>query len=242
VNTDSADLAETVARYAWYHTQDLGNGVVTKGMFDHRPFLGRFPLPADLSGMRCLDVGTMDGFWAFEMERRGAADVVALDLEDPDKLDWPVLVKPKVPNKTLDESKEFRFELVRNALGSHVRRVLGSVYELTADFGRFDLVFCGDLLLHLKDPISALEAIHSVTGDRAIVCTPVIKRRRWSKQPLAQFDGIDVFQWWIPNDIAFERWVRAAGFARVEMSPTFEVPLTDGMWRGLRGVATGYVS
>ena len=51
------------------------------GVFD------RYPVPADLSGLRCLDVGTMDGFWAFEMERRGAASVTAIDLDDPNALD-----------------------------------------------------------------------------------------------------------------------------------------------------------
>jgi hypothetical protein len=38
------------------------------------------------------------------------------------------------------------------------------------------------------------------------------------------------------------RIVRAAGFARVEPSETFEVPFTGGGdWNGLRGVVTGYV-
>ena len=40
----------------------------------------RFGLPASLAGKTALDVGTADGFWAFEMERRGAARVVAIDL------------------------------------------------------------------------------------------------------------------------------------------------------------------
>lgn len=242
MSTDHARLAEAVAGHAWYHTLELGEGIVTPGMFDHRPVLGRFPLPADLSGLRCLDVGTMDGFWAFEMERRGAAEVVALDLEDPDQLDWPVLVKPKVPDKALDEEKSARFELAASALGSKVQRILGSVHDVEPGLGRFDVVFCGDLLIHLKDPISALEAISAVTRGRAIVSTPVIRAGRFTRRPLVRFDGVDFFQWWIPNVTAFERWLTAAGFPRVEMAPTFELPLTSGQWRGLRGVATGFVA
>ena len=34
----------------------------------------------DVRGKRCLDVGTYDGFLAFELERRGAASVVATDI------------------------------------------------------------------------------------------------------------------------------------------------------------------
>jgi hypothetical protein len=72
-------LSTEVQAYPWYHTLELGDGIVTRGMFDHRPVLRHYPLPEDLSGLRCLDVGTMDGFWAFEMEHRGAREVVAVD-------------------------------------------------------------------------------------------------------------------------------------------------------------------
>src|SRR2546423_14048035 len=88
-SASTADLQAEVERYPWYHTLELGGGVVTKGMFDHRPVLDRYPIPEDLTGKRCLDVATMDGFWAFEMERRGAASVTALYLEDPAQLGWP---------------------------------------------------------------------------------------------------------------------------------------------------------
>src|SRR3954451_18820075 len=106
------DLATEVERYPWYHTLDLGNGVVTKGMFDHRPVLHHYPIPADLSGLRCLDVATMDGYWAFEMERRGAASVTALDLEDPEELDWPASLRAEAV-KTVDETKAERFEIAK---------------------------------------------------------------------------------------------------------------------------------
>src|SRR5215471_16680277 len=97
------DLKAEVARYPWYHTLDLGDGVVTSGMFDHRGHEDRHGLPGDLTGLRCLDVGTMDGFWAFTMERRGAAEVVAVDLDDPEELDWPNSLRHRIV-KTIDET------------------------------------------------------------------------------------------------------------------------------------------
>src|SRR5205807_3849257 len=90
---DNADLLAEVKRYPWYHTLELGDGVVTEAMFDHRPVLDRYPVAAELDGLKCLDVGTMDGFWAFEMERRGASSVTAIDLDDPDSLDWPASLR-----------------------------------------------------------------------------------------------------------------------------------------------------
>jgi hypothetical protein len=65
ISGPTTDLGDEIARYPWYHTLDLGGGVVARGMFDHRGFEDRYGLPRDLSGRRCLDVGTMDGFWAF---------------------------------------------------------------------------------------------------------------------------------------------------------------------------------
>jgi tRNA (mo5U34)-methyltransferase len=120
-----SDLRAAVARHDWHHTLDLGSGVVTPGMFDHRPVLDRYLLPDDMSGMRCLDVATMDGFWAFEMERRGATSVTALDLDSPDELDWPASLR-STHDRTLDETKAERFALDRDALCSNVERITGS--------------------------------------------------------------------------------------------------------------------
>jgi tRNA (mo5U34)-methyltransferase len=240
VGTQELTLAEKVKAFpVCYHTLDLGEGVVTTGFFDHRPVLHKYPIPADLTGLRCLDVGTMDGFWAFEMERRGASEVVAIDLDDPEDLDWPVLVKPRVV-KTLDETKRDRFAFVKSVLNSDVKRVVRSVYDLDSDLGTFDVVFMGDLLLHLKDPIAALEALLRVTRGQAIVCTSIMKTGSRRRRPLIEFDGIDSFTWWTPNSVALVRMMTAAGFKRVELAPTFELPLTSpSKWKGLRGVVTG---
>src|SRR5262245_62521924 len=56
----------------WYHTIELGNGLVSRGFYDHRPVVNCYGLPDSLCGKTALDIGTADGFWAFEMERRGA--------------------------------------------------------------------------------------------------------------------------------------------------------------------------
>src|SRR3954447_7446530 len=114
---ETPELRERAERYPWYHTIELGDGVVTQGMFDHRPVLDRYPIPADLSGKRCLDVATMDGFWAFEMERRGAESVTAIDIDRPDELDWPASLRAGHDTR-LDETKAERFALAKEALGS----------------------------------------------------------------------------------------------------------------------------
>ena len=233
------DLAAEVSRFRWYHTIDLGDGVVTRGMFDHRASVDRYLLPASTAGLRCLDVGTMDGYWAFELERRGSTDVVAVDLEDPEKLDWPASLRHKI-ERTLDNTKAERFALVHEAMRSRVDRRLCSVYELDpGELGTFDLVFCGDLLCHLKDPITAVERIRAVCHGAAIIATPIVKLRFGSRTPLARLDGIDEFDWWDFNQAGLERVVLAAGFRTVESARPFELPAASGPWRGLRGVVKG---
>ena len=158
------DLAERVRSHRWYHTMEIVPGLVTDGWFDLRPHVESYGLPARMDGLRALDIGTWDGFWAFEMERRGAASVTAIDIEDPARWDWP-------PHTDFDEGKAARlaylaafksaaapFALAREALGSCVERVDCSVYDLDpAVHGTFDVVFLGSLLLHLRDPVGALE-------------------------------------------------------------------------------------
>ncbi len=242
MNRSPEQLAREVARYPWYHTIELADGVVTEGMFDHRPAVERYLLPADLTGMRCLDVGTMDGFWAFEMERRGASEVLASDLAEVDDLDWPPLWRQRV-QPTLDETKDARFRLVAEALGSRVQRIERSVYDLETDLGKFDLIFCGDLLLHLKDPITAIQRIRHVCRGSAIICNPVKRFRLRSHLPLAQFDGIDEFQWWLLSESALKRMMLATGYAHVEVGRRFELPARGGgRWKGLRGIVRGYVA
>ncbi len=237
----AATLTAEVERYPWYHTLHLGDGVVTPGMFDHAPVLDRYPIPADLTGKRCLDVATMDGYFAFEMERRGAAAVVALDLEDPNELDWPASLR-EGHGRGLDETKAQRFALARQALGSSVERVLLSAYDLGPELGSFDFVFCGDLLLHVKDPITPVENIRSVCTGSAVIVN-VIKRFRFAeKRALAELDGIDHFEWWVTNLAGLERIVRAAGFPRVDASDPFELPYAGGgPWKGLRGAVLAHV-
>ena len=63
----------------WYHTIDLGHGVVTKGVDDTPVRLNRLDLPASFAGRSVLDIGAFDGYYSFAAERLGAARVVALD-------------------------------------------------------------------------------------------------------------------------------------------------------------------
>lgn len=225
-------LREEIAGHQWYHTLELAPGVETPGWFDLREMAHLVPLPTSLDGKRCLDIGTFDGFWAFEMERRGAADVVAIDILDPLRWDWPVGPDPEVV-AALDQRKRRGegFDLARRALGSSVERLELSVYDLDPDVvGRFEAIYLGSLLLHLRDPVGALERVRSVCSGRLIVCdaidttlTTVFRRR-----PVAHLDGVGRPWWWKPNLAALVRMVEAAGFDLLGSPTRLRMPTGAG--------------
>jgi len=88
LSAEAGAILERIADIEWYHTIELPYGVATPGFVDHRPQLELYGLPQDMRGMRALDVATYDGFWAFEMERRGA-DVTAIDIGSWAEFDIP---------------------------------------------------------------------------------------------------------------------------------------------------------
>ncbi|MEP6811127.1 MAG: hypothetical protein ABI992_12855, partial [Chthoniobacterales bacterium] len=62
----------------WYHRIEVAPGIVTPGINDTPAYFGLFQFPVDCTGLRVLDLGTRDGYFAFEFERRGA-EVLAID-------------------------------------------------------------------------------------------------------------------------------------------------------------------
>ena len=223
-----SSLAEEVAARQWYHTLELAPGVQTPGWFDLRSVASQV-LPESLNGMRCLDVGTFDGFWAFDMERRGAREVVAIDVIDPEGWDWPGDREPEMVAALAERKGAGEgFELARRALGSAVERRELSVHELDPERdGSFDLVYVGSLLLHLRDPVGALMRARSVCTGTLIVCDAIdpAKTRRFPRQPVATLEGSKRPWWWKPNLAALVRMVEAAGFEPTERPRTVRMPL-----------------
>jgi tRNA (mo5U34)-methyltransferase len=217
------ELREQIAAHEWYHTIQLAPGVETPGWFDTRSVVNALPLPADLNGKRCLDVGTFDGFWAFELERRGAEEVVAIDVLDPKAWDWPANSSPDAIEAIgARKANGVGFEIAREALGSSVKRHELSVYDADpTSIGTFDIVYLGSLLLHLQNPVQALQAIHRVCRGELVIVDAVDARltKRWPRRALAELDALGRPWWWKPNVAALVRMTEAAGFT-VKGSPT----------------------
>ena len=223
----ASTLAEKVAATPWYHTIDLGYGLLTPGTHDHRPLVGRLGLPDDLRGARCLDVATFDGFWAFELEHRGG-DVTAVDLPSTAGLDLPTGARRLLIAEGLDVPFGYSFGVARDALGSSVKREPRNVYDLVPDdLGTFDLVFAGDLLLHLEHPLDALRRIRSVTRGKLILVDRYAPELTGVPGRLIGYEGgWNGLEWWRPSLDALAQMVVDAGFADVTVSGTYQLATT----------------
>ena len=226
-----AELREQVVGREWYHTLELAPSVLTPGWVDLRGIAGEV-LPGSLAGRRCLDVGTFDGFWAFEMERRGAGEVLAIDILDPHRWDWPAGSDEATLAALAARKREGAgFELAKRAFGSSVERRELSIYDLAPqDVGEFDLVYVGSLLLHLRDPVRALEAVRSVCAGTLIAVDAIdlAKTRLFPRQPVAVLDGVGRPYWWTPNLAGLTRMVEAAGFELAEPARRMFFPPGEG--------------
>lgn len=226
---------ERVSDIDWYHTIDLGGGVVTPGFVDHRDQVALYGLPESLAGKRCLDVATFDGFWAFEMERRGAAEVVGIDVYSLSDCDFPLNFRAEYLDARPNEIKGRGFAYARRALGSRVKRKVLSVYELSpATIGTFDFVFMSDLLLHLREPLRALEAVWSVSRGEVIIADAYDKELEATGLPcsLRFLVGLDDYSgcfWWNLTSSALETMIQVARFHDVEQVAQFDLQTRIGV-------------
>ena len=199
---------EELARLGWYHSMELPDGRVIPGFHSLatlRNRMAQFPVPADLRGKRALDIGAWDGWFNFELERRGAR-VMAVD-------------------STAIE----RFGIARDLLGSQAEYRIDDVCRLSpAHIGYFDIVMFLGVLYHLKHPMLALEKVCELSTD--IVCvesfvsgvggdlaaTPVMEFYE-TTELCGQFDN-----WMGPNTACLLAMCRSAGFARVQLESVLD--------------------
>jgi len=195
-----------------YHQIDMGAGLVLKGEYDMTRYVDSYGIPADLSGRTVLDIGTASGFFAFECARRGAS-VTAIDIWDGGL-----------------------FNTLKEALGLSAEYVQRNIYDLDATFGRFDIVICTSLLLHLPDILGALQKISLVCAHMAIVATAFLDDEACRSRPHIEFvgaigkgvDGSEYGSYWLMSPMALQRMLATVGFSRVEEKSRFSLGSEPG--------------
>jgi tRNA (mo5U34)-methyltransferase len=215
----AADPRDAIAGLRWWHIMEVAPGVETSGAWDLRPTAELMPWPASLSGARCLDIGTMDGFWAFELERRGAGEVIAIDTDETDhgRLKWRPGPTPPRP----DRGETFR--VAAELLGSRAEYRDLNVYDLDpADIGEFDVVVMGFVLQMLRDPLRGLEAVRSVCRGHLVLLDTVSRPLSLVPSPLARLDArSDGREFFVFNRRGVRKALELAGFEVEEITRIF---------------------
>ncbi len=220
----------------WYHSYYFDNGFTVRGDYDIGAHIGDYGFPLSLEGLQVLDIGTGGGWFAFYFEQLGA-EVVTVDARgycDFDvygragyrAVDW----NGRLPDRVDEDGAPVYFSpvsrgfwIMKDLLGSRVRYQNARVYDISpALFGgrKFDLVFLGAVLGHLRDPIGALMAARSVCKHRVVATVPVVDEPQSDTVPRQYLPHtqVDRISWWVPNEACFRHWFLAAGFLGADVS------------------------
>lgn len=238
----------------WWHSIDVGEGVVTPGFkwgggsavmeFER----ARMGLPEDYAGRSVLDIGAYDGYFSFDAERRGAGRVTAIDhfvwLHDlapggpPVDFGLAYLPPDGLPPAGAALPGKRAFDCAHELLGSRVESVVADFMHFDlARLGTFDVVLHLGIVYHMEEPLTALKRVRSVCSQYAVIESEVVTVEGLDHVPLARLvpsDDVneDPTNWWVPNVAGLIGLARGAGFGAVEAvgppsAPHAETP--DGL-------------
>ena len=209
---DAETLRDRVSAVRWFQKIELPYGIITSGEVESDRTLRRLQLPESFAGREVLDVGAWDGVYSFEAKRRGAARVLATD-----SFAWS-----GEGGWTTQEG----FLLAREALSLEVEAQFIDVMELSPErIGTFDDVLFIGVLYHLRDPITALERVASVTRERLFLETET--SLTWIPSPATAIHypsrlknpggATDTTNCYAPNRAALRSMLRANGFKDIRI-------------------------
>lgn len=211
-------LKQQIASYYWWHSIDLGNGIVTPGIKEFprmRAEADAIFSGLDVTGKSVLDVGAWNGGFSLEAHRRGAASVTGMD-----HFTW---THP-------DYKGRETFELVSRVTGANFGAIDADLDVEALDLtgiGDFDVVLFLGVFYHLKDPIAALRQLVSHTKDVLVVESHVESSQEGDRPSMVFWPGReannDPTNWWGPNKECLIALLKAAGMRTVQ-----DIPLPYG--------------
>jgi tRNA (mo5U34)-methyltransferase len=209
----------------WFHTFALNRaeGIYAPGSArDHRYRIAA--IPGDFSGLRVLDVGTFDGFYAFLAESRGAHRVVAVDNEQ--YVEW-VRARWGVE---LDGGEGFR--AIHRLLGSRVDYRRLDAFELDRLDERFDFAFCCGILHRVEAPRRLLDVLRRrlAPGGQVLLETHGVYTEPADGDPIHRYGPGEVYPddeyvFWGFTEGGLDLLARQAGYAGFAL---FAAPEIDG--------------
>ena len=155
--TNKNAVIEKMNTMKWYHKIDLGNGIITPGRAYEKMWESTSCVMNKINyeEKAVLDLGSLDGYWAFEAEKRGASKIVSTDarFEGYENL----LFARSVLNSNVIPLCNVPVQDLENRLN-----IVGFDHK-------FDIVQHFGLLYHLRDPMLSLSQARKVLSDDGIL-------------------------------------------------------------------------
>lgn len=199
------EITAFINKYTWYHKIDLGNNIITPGYnWEQLWNLTRsVRAKIDYTGKKVLDLGSLEGMWAFEAENLGAASVVATDVCYEGFVEKFHFCKEILKSSVIPYYNVSPYDLF-NRLDVFLQECCEE-HELSNRL--FDIVQHLGLLYHLQNPMLSLAQARSVIkdGGTLIFETAAVTN---VNQPVMLFNGStmgnkyiyeDHTTWWAPT-------------------------------------------
>lgn len=194
----------------WWHTIDLLDGRKTPGRIKPEYEWPKLHMP-DLTGKSVLDIGTWDGYYAFECEARGAKRVVATDSYmwniDTGRAGFDYAHAAR-----RSEVVPFEIDPLHLVPWQSLSEPGGSDSEI----GEFDIVLFLGVLYHMRHPLLAIEKAAGMLAPGGLLIletylseVPLSKERPALLFPDNTNKGGPAF--FGPNALLVHHWLNMAG-------------------------------
>lgn len=189
---DKQQIENEVKKRHWFHNIEVLPDLWTGGHYTPNPIwlFNLMELPADMKGLKALDIGCADGAYSFEMARRGA-DVTSADLFSPDF-----------------QNVNFLSE----ALNLPVKYKQSSIYELQGE-KEYDIILALGLLYHLQYPLLGLHCLNKLCRGTLVLESHVSSGwGMWLKFLPGKELADDPSNWWDPTPKCLLSMIKSSGF------------------------------
>ena len=99
----------------------------------------------------------------------------------------------------------FNFEIFNEIYNEKIKIFYKNIYELEKLKKKYNIVFCNDLLLHLTDPIRAINQMIKVSNNYLIIGNPILKKNLFNmrKSEVNYIGHLSNNAYYIFNQIGF---------------------------------------
>lgn len=216
INNPPYELVELFSLKEWRQRIHLYDDIYTPGTRCEYEW-DLCKMPDKLSNQTFIDVGSNDGMMSFLAEQKGAKEVTSVDLyinDDATNLDmtngWSIN----------------RIQKVKSFKKSTISILPCSIYNLATLNKKYDIVYCGNVIAWLDNPIEALKQLGSLTNKTLIIREDISKIKG---KPVLEYINNETFTscMFNGNRSFYISVLKSLGFKNIEIVPVDEYEIVE---------------